>query len=128
MCNLYSVTKSQQAIRDVTGNMPPLPAIFSNGRAPVVRTAPDGVRELLRMRWGFPPPVIPGSKPRNPDITNVRNTDSRYWRTYLKNPENRCLVPVTSFTEPDNNKGPRSIWTWSLARLTYVKLPGSVPN
>ena len=119
MCNLYSVTKSQQAIRDlvkairdITGNMPSLPAVFPNRMAPVVRTAPDGVRELLMMRWGFPPPVIPGSKPRNPYLTNVRNTDSRYWRTYLKKPEHRCLVPVTSFAEPDNNQGPRSIWTW----------------
>jgi putative SOS response-associated peptidase YedK len=60
-----------------------LPAIFPNGRAPVVRLAPDGVRELTMMRWGFPPPVIPG-KPRNPYLTNVRNTDSRYWRTYLR--------------------------------------------
>ena len=58
MCNLYSVTKSQQAIRDLvkairdlTGNLPPLPAVFPNRMAPVVRTAPDGVRELLMMRW-----------------------------------------------------------------------------
>ncbi len=68
MCNLYSVTKSQQAvrdlvkaIRDLTGNMPSLPAIFPNGRAPVVRTGRDGIRELVMMRRGFPPPVIPGS-------------------------------------------------------------------
>jgi putative SOS response-associated peptidase YedK len=64
VCNLYSVTKSQQAIRDLvkairdlTGNMPPMLAIFPNGRAPVVRTAPDGVRELLMMRWGFAIPA-----------------------------------------------------------------------
>ena len=42
----------------------------------------------------------------------MRNCDSRYWQTYLKKPEHRCLVPVTSFSEPDNNQGPRSIWTW----------------
>ncbi len=60
MCNLYSITKSQQAIRDlvkairdITGNMPSLPGVFPNRMAPVVRTAPDGVRELLMMRWGF---------------------------------------------------------------------------
>jgi len=119
MCNLYSVTKPQDAARklarvarDITGNMPPLPAIFPNGKAPVVRTAPDGVRELLMMRWGFPPPIIPGSKPRNPYLTNVRKTDSRYWTPWLKKPEHRCLVPVTSFAEPDNRQGGRSIWTW----------------
>lgn len=119
MCNLYSLKAGQKhiadtarALRDLTGNMPPYSAIFPNRIAPVVRTAPDGVRELLNMRWGFPPPNIPGSKPRNPYLTNVRNTDSRYWQTYLKKPEQRCIVPVTSFAEPDNNQGPRSIWTW----------------
>src|ERR1043166_3938611 len=110
MCNLYSVTKSQdairqlvKAIRDLTGNLPPLPAVFPNRAAPVVRVAPDGVRELVMMRWGFPPPNIPGSKPRNPYLTNVRNADSKYWLPCLKNPAARCLVPVTSFAEPDNN-------------------------
>src|SRR5437868_3200690 len=116
MCNLYSITKGQKAIiellkatRDLAGNMPSMPAVFPNRTAPVVRNAPDGMRELVMMKWGFPPPAIPGSKPRNPYLTNVRNTDSRYWRTYLTNTANRCLVPVTSFAEPDNNQGPRSI-------------------
>jgi putative SOS response-associated peptidase YedK len=119
MCNLYSMTKGPAAIRelakamrDLTGNLQPLPAVFPNRMAPIVRVAPDGVRQLEMARWGFPPPVIPGSKPRNPYLTNCRKTDSRYWQTYLKKPEHRCLVPVTSFAEPDNNQGPRSIWTW----------------
>lgn len=45
MCNLYSVTKGQQAIReftramrDRTGNLPPLPGIYPDMLAPVVRT------------------------------------------------------------------------------------------
>jgi putative SOS response-associated peptidase YedK len=119
MCNLYSYTKPQDAARklarverDIAGNIPPLPGIFPDQMAPVVRTAPDGVRELLMMRWGFPPPLVPGRKPRFPYLTNVRNTDSRYWRSYLNQPGSRCLVPVTSFAEPDNRQGPRSIWTW----------------
>jgi len=39
MCNLYSLTKGQKAIRDLAnamvdraGNMPSLPAIFPNGK------------------------------------------------------------------------------------------------
>jgi putative SOS response-associated peptidase YedK len=120
MCNLYSVTKPQDAIRqlfrvqrDLAGNMPTLPAIFPNRMAPVVRAGSDGVRELVMMRWGFPPPNIPGSKPSNPYLTNVRKTDSRYWLPWLKKPEHRCLVPVTSFAEPDNRHGPKSVWTCS---------------
>ena len=63
MCNLYSITKGQKAIRDLAkamvdhaGNMPSLPGIFPDGIAPIVRTMADGQRELLMMRWGFPSP------------------------------------------------------------------------
>jgi putative SOS response-associated peptidase YedK len=63
MCNLYSVTKGQQAIRDLTramrdttGNLPPMPAVFPDYAAPVVRNLPEGERELTLMRWGFLPP------------------------------------------------------------------------
>ena len=52
MCNLYSMTKSQAAIRaltramnDRTGNMPPLPGIFPDYGAPIVRESANG-REL----------------------------------------------------------------------------------
>ena len=100
VCNLYSVTKGQQAIReaframvDRTGNLPPLPDIFPDQMAPVIRNAPDG-RELMMMRWGFPPP--PGFPGRA--VTNIRNTGSSYWRAWMQ-PANRCLVPVTSFCE-----------------------------
>jgi putative SOS response-associated peptidase YedK len=74
---------------------------------------------MLRGTWGFPPPNIPGQKPRNPYLTNVRKTDSSYWKRWLKDPAQRCLVPVTSFAEPDNRgleqpgvANPKTIWTW----------------
>ena len=70
MCNLYSMTKGQAAIRelakamrDITGNLPLFPAIFPDQLAPVVYTAKDGTRELGMMRWGFPPPPKLGSRP-----------------------------------------------------------------
>ena len=101
MCNLYSVTKGQQAIReafaamvDTTGNLPPLPGIFPDQLAPIVCNAPAG-RELTMMRWGFPsPPGVPGNRP----VTNIRNTGSAYWRVWMQ-PQYRCLVAVTSFCE-----------------------------
>jgi putative SOS response-associated peptidase YedK len=104
MCNLYSLTKGQAAIRDLaramrdtTGNLPPLPGIFPDQMAPVVRAGRDGGgRELAMMRWGFPPVAKPGARP----ITNVRNLGSSYWRGWLK-PEFRCVVPATSFCEYD---------------------------
>jgi putative SOS response-associated peptidase YedK len=71
MCNLYSVTRSQEAIRrafrvmrDLTGNLPSLPAVFPDTLAPVVRTARDGERELTMMRWetfGFDLPRTRGA-------------------------------------------------------------------
>jgi putative SOS response-associated peptidase YedK len=117
MCNLYSMTKGQQAIRDLTrvlrdetGNLPPLPGIFPDGVAPVVRTGADGVRELVSMRWGMPGPV----KLDCPPVTNIRNTRSPHWRAWLK-PANRCLVPVTSFCEWEDTK-PRKTPVWFALR------------
>lgn len=107
MCNLYSVTKGQQAIRefaravtDRTGNLPPLPGVFPDYAAPIVRNASGG-RELGLARWGMPSPVV-ALKGRNadPGVTNVRNTASPHWRRWL-GVESRCAVPFTSFAEPD---------------------------
>ena len=110
MCNLYSITKGQAAMRDLflievehdrLGNFAPLPSVFPDGMAPVVRTR-DGRRELLNMRWGFPkPPNVPAGG----YVTNVRNAASPYWRGWLK-PEYRCLVPFTSFCEYQDGSKP----------------------
>src|ERR1700677_3760351 len=73
MGNLYSLTKGQQAIRDLagamrdtTGNLPLFPGIFPDYSAPIVRNAPDGIRELSPARWGMPSPVF-ALKGRNSD-------------------------------------------------------------
>jgi putative SOS response-associated peptidase YedK len=101
MCNLYSLTRTQDEIRrwfgatrDNAGNLPALPGIFPDQLAPVVRKDREGERELTLMRWGFPPLPNLGSQP----VTNVRNVKSPYWRGWLK-PEFCCLVPATSFCE-----------------------------
>jgi putative SOS response-associated peptidase YedK len=105
MCNLYSLTKGQAAIlelaramQDRTGNMPPLPGIFPDYQAPIVRNGPEG-RELVMARWGMPSPAfaLKGRK-SDPGITNVRNAKSPHWRRWLT-PEARCVVPFTSFSE-----------------------------
>ena len=112
MCNLYSVTCSQAAIRHLarairvlTGNHQPLPAVYPDMLAPVVRTAADGVRELTMMRWGFPPPTNPGMSL----VTNVRNTNSHWWKPWLQ-AGHRCLVPVTSFCEWTDSKPKTQHW------------------
>jgi putative SOS response-associated peptidase YedK len=101
VCNLYSMTRTQDAIWqlfrievDRAGNLPSLPAIFPDQLAPVIRVERDGERMMETMRWGFPPPPKLGTRP----VTNVRNAASSYWRSWLR-PEFRCLVPATSFCE-----------------------------
>lgn len=54
MCNLFSMTKGQQAIRelagamrDTTGNLPMLPGIFPDYAAPIVRTGTDGALGIV---------------------------------------------------------------------------------
>jgi putative SOS response-associated peptidase YedK len=118
MCNLYSMTKSQQAIRDLislwrdgTGNLPLLRGIFPDYPAPVIRNAAEG-REMVMARWGLPtPPQFLAGRKADGGVTNVRNTGSSHWRRWL-GVENRCLVPFTSFSEPDNGTygGKAPVW------------------
>lgn len=138
MCNLYGLTKGQAAINalvrdmmDLTGNLPPMPGIFPDYPAPVIRNAAGGGREMVMVRWGMPSSsqaifqdaskranklrakgqVIDDEAfkellRREPDggTTNIRNTASRHWARWLE-PESRCLVPFTSFAEPNQAGG-----------------------
>jgi putative SOS response-associated peptidase YedK len=113
MCNLYSLTKGQAAIRDLfrarrdlAGNLPLFPSIFPDQLAPVVRVGADGERELVIARWGMPGPPQFGGAP----ITNIRNVKSPHWRRWL-GVASRCIVPVTSFCEYADTK-PRKTPMW----------------
>jgi putative SOS response-associated peptidase YedK len=107
LCNLYSQTKGQQAIReftrairDRTGNLPSLPGIYPDYAAPIVRNTSEG-RELAMARWGMPSPVYAlRNKKADAGVTNVRNIKSPHWRRWL-GVESRCVVPLTSFAEPE---------------------------
>lgn len=116
MCNLYSMTRNKEAILRLFRISPnraaafaPLDAIFPGYSAPVVRHADDGERELVIMSWGF---VLPqkGKAPRR--VTNVRDdtiTTSNFWRGSFE--QRRCLVPATSFCEPNGDLKPAT-WHW----------------
>ncbi len=45
------------AMIDRTGNLPPMPGIFPDYAAPIVRNRADG-GELAMARWGMPSPVF----------------------------------------------------------------------
>jgi putative SOS response-associated peptidase YedK len=132
MCNLYSITTNQAAIialfrviNRYVGNLPPMPGVFPDYPAPVIRNTDSG-RELAMMRCGMPPPPRTGGPP----VTNIRNTSSPHWSGWLK-PENRCLVPANSFAEyspepnPETKKkdvGWATFWaTYDTARLVGLR-------
>jgi len=99
MCNLYNLKvkrwevleyyQAQDAWHDELEK-----DYVSPGRSGFVAVHNGTGLDLTVMRWGFPPPQRV-SKP----IVNVRNYASPFWRSALKNPERRCLVPVTAFQE-----------------------------
>ena len=71
------------------GNLPPMPGVFPDYPAPVVRNA-GAEREC----GGH----AATAADRSPPVTNICNTSSPHWRGGLK-PENRCLVMFNSFAE-----------------------------
>jgi putative SOS response-associated peptidase YedK len=140
MCNLYSMTKNVDAIRRLfvalnsrVGNLPSMPGIFPDYPAPIVRNASGG-REIVMARWGMPSSqraLMDATKKRaqkleakgkpvdfkellrlEPDAgtTNIRNVSSAHWKRW-RDPEHRCLVPFTSFSEYDTTDGKKvPVW------------------
>ena len=118
---------------DRTGNLPSMPGIFPDYPAPIVRNSAAGL-ELTMARWGMPSSakaLMDATKKRaeklqakgkavdfkellrlEPDsgTTNIRNVTSAHWKRWL-GPENRCLVPFTSFSEYDTIDGKKvPVW------------------
>jgi putative SOS response-associated peptidase YedK len=78
MCSFYSITTNKPRSETCSrsrgiGNLPPLPVIFPDQIAPVVRVN-EGERELTMMRWGMPnPPQLPGiTPPSRPDVEDMQ--------------------------------------------------------
>jgi len=114
MCNLYSMTGSIEAMRKLFSkfdapdtNLAPLPGIFPDYLAPIIRNQGDGVTALTMTRWGMPSSkkaLLDAATKRadklhakgkevdfdqllrmEPDsgTTNVRNTASSHWKRWL---------------------------------------------
>jgi putative SOS response-associated peptidase YedK len=69
MCNLYSITTNQEAIRALfcvvnwhVGNLAPMPGVFPDYPAPVIRNA-GGERELVLMCWACRHRHVPAGRP-----------------------------------------------------------------
>lgn len=80
---------------------PTLPSVevFPKRLAYVTRKH-EGDRVLDAMAWGFPLTTKGrDGKAIEKPVTNVRNYTSTFWRSALANPDRRCLVPFTAFSE-----------------------------
>ena len=108
MCNRYRMSAKQAELAaryGVTARYPedltvPAPELFPARLAWAVRDM-GGWRALEPMKWGWPR-TLPGKKPGTTvktQVTNVRNLQSQFWRSALSSPGQRCLVPVTAFSE-----------------------------
>jgi putative SOS response-associated peptidase YedK len=87
----------------------PVSAIFPRHIAPIVRSTADGEREIVTMAWGFML-LQQGRAPR--PVTNVRDDKiltSSFWRDSFE--QRRCLVPASSFCEPNGDVKPAT-WHW----------------
>lgn len=141
MCNLYAMMRGRaevaalaRAMTDRNHNQPPMSGIFPDYSAPVVLKGEHGQREMRDLRWGMPSSkkaLMDAAAKRadrlrakgasfdfqellkmEPDngTTNVRNTASKHWAPWLE-PPHRCLVPFTSFSEPDQVGGSlKPVW------------------
>ncbi|EKJ94775.1 hypothetical protein C241_15798 [Bradyrhizobium lupini HPC(L)] len=115
MCNLYRVQTNQQAIREIAGamqerlNLEPDVEVYPDRVAPVVRNN-GHERELAALTWGMPSPAFVTNGNPDTGVTNIRNVGSAHWRRWLR-PENRCVVPWTTFCEWEDTK-PRKTKRW----------------
>jgi putative SOS response-associated peptidase YedK len=107
VCNLYNVTTTRDAVlqftkafHDKVGWNEPSFDVYPNTLAPIVRVGEDGQREIARTTWGMPTPPAYIKGNYDPGVTNIRNANSPHWRRWL-GPTSRCVVPFTSFAEPD---------------------------
>jgi hypothetical protein len=108
MCNLYSITRSQEAKRrlfrikrDLTGNFPGLPAIYADTMASVVRTASDGERDFA-------------AKPRRRSSTSA--TLSRPTGAACLNLNGAAAYPFRAAHGPARPRRRSNMWSSSSAR------------
>lgn len=131
-----------RAMRSEVGNLEPAD-YYPDYPAPIVRHDNAGGLLLTKARWGLTSSrkvILDNASKRadklrakgkevdtdafaeilrmEPDsgTTNVRNTSSSHWKPLL-GPENRCLVPFTSFSEPSRDSE-------GMYRPAWFALPG----
>ncbi|MBB3138452.1 putative SOS response-associated peptidase YedK [Rhizobium pisi] len=129
MCNLYRMEDKDWVgkwAQDAESLINLMPAYQMNPdqAGPIVRNTADGRKQLVHARWGLPSPLFAikqaaearaeklrqKGKPVEMDVlirmepdkgvTNIRNLNLPHWKKWF-GVQSRCIVPVTSFAEPD---------------------------
>lgn len=129
MCNLYRMEDKDWVSKwaqdaEILINLMPAYQMNPDQMGPIVRNTVDGTRQLVHARWGLPSPIFVQKKAAEtraeklkskgqpidmdelirmePDrgVTNVRKLTLPHWKRWF-GVDHRCLVPVTSFAEPD---------------------------
>ncbi|TBD07479.1 SOS response-associated peptidase [Rhizobium leguminosarum] len=129
MCNLYRMEDRDWVAKwalDAESLINLMPAYQMNPdqMGPIVRNTADGRKQLVHARWGLPSPFFAikqaaearaeklrqKGKPVDMDmlirmepdkgVTNIRNLNLPHWKKWF-GVQSRCIVPVTSFAEPD---------------------------
>jgi len=129
MCNLYRMEDKDWVAKwalDAESMINLMPAYQMNPdqMGPILRNTADGRKQLVHARWGLPSPLFAlrqeaekkaeklRAKGKEVDFkallrdqldggtTNVRTLNFPHWKRWF-GVEHRCLVPVTSFAEPD---------------------------
>ena len=135
------IARLARAMTDRNNNQPPMPSVYPDYPAPVIVTAEDGSREMRNMRWGMPTSkqalLQGGHRARRQAagqghrIRLRRAAEDGAGQGHHQCPQhherpgqgqralapwlgaaNRCLVPFTSFAEPDQDheRTRKNIW------------------
>ncbi len=109
--------------------------IGPNRLAPTMRLGPEGEHHVHFARWGMPSSrkritellakriarLESQGKPYDydellrmepdPGVTNIRDLENPHWRRWQAT-ENRCVIPITAFSEPDQDltKSLKPVW------------------
>jgi putative SOS response-associated peptidase YedK len=141
MCNLYVSPQTSEAerfwrIKESKSRRPLLPPMNVSPRKPgtFIRRARQGSaheRELVVGRWGLIPPFSKTSEPKDrvgrPLSTNNARSEDLSWKPSFKAAwadGKRCIIPASSFNEPNWETGKNQWWQFRRADGTPWGLAG----